>query len=137
MLLHEWFEQHVLARPSASAVQADGISLSYAQLNARANRIAHRLIAAGLRPDERVALLVERSPEMIIGILAILKAGGAYVPLDPNYPQDRLQHMLSDSAPRVLLSQAHWPNNCQRCRLSTCCWMTWQTAMTVTRWSRV
>ncbi|MTD22522.1 amino acid adenylation domain-containing protein, partial [Pseudomonas sp. CCM 7891] len=107
MLLQEWFEQHVRARPNASAVQADGVSLSYAQLNARANRIAHRLIAAGLRPDERVALLVERSPEMIIGILAILKAGGAYVPLDPNYPQDRLQHMLGDSAPRVLLSQGN------------------------------
>ncbi|WP_152979107.1 condensation domain-containing protein, partial [Pseudomonas corrugata] len=76
-LLQEWFEQHVQARPQAIAVQADEVSLSYAELNTRANRIAHRLIAAGLRPDERVALLVERSPEMIIGILAILKAGGA------------------------------------------------------------
>ncbi|WP_207291188.1 non-ribosomal peptide synthetase [Pseudomonas sp. FW300-N2C3] len=104
-LVHEWFEQHAQAQPQAIAVQAEGTRLSYAELNARANRIAHRLIAAGLRPDERVALLVERSPEMIIGILAILKAGGAYVPLDPNYPQDRLQHMLSDSSPRVLLSQ--------------------------------
>ncbi|SDU54479.1 non-ribosomal peptide synthetase [Pseudomonas mediterranea] len=107
MLLQEWFEQHVQKRPQAIAVQAEGISLSYAELNTRANRIAHRLIAAGLRPDERVALLVERSPEMIVGILAILKAGGAYVPLDPNYPQDRLQHMLDDSTPRVLLTQGY------------------------------
>ncbi|WP_338524404.1 amino acid adenylation domain-containing protein [Pseudomonas batumici] len=105
LLLQEVFEQQVKARPEAIAVQAEGIALSYAELNARANRIAHRLIAAGLNPDERVALLVERSPEMIVGILAILKAGGAYVPLDPNYPQDRLQHMLDDSSPRVLLSQ--------------------------------
>ncbi|KPA93874.1 non-ribosomal peptide synthetase, partial [Pseudomonas asplenii] len=103
--LQDLFEQQVQARPEAIAVQAEGIALSYAELNTRANRIAHRLIAAGLQPDERVALLVERSPEMIVGILAILKAGGAYVPLDPNYPQDRLQHMLDDSAPRVLLSQ--------------------------------
>ncbi|TWC12720.1 amino acid adenylation domain-containing protein, partial [Pseudomonas sp. SJZ085] len=107
MLLQEWFEQHVQKRPQAIAVQAEGVSLSYAELNTRANRIAHRLIAAGLRPDERVALLVERSPEMIVGILAILKAGGAYVPLDPNYPQDRLQHMLDDSTPRVLLTQGY------------------------------
>ncbi|CAN1601651.1 amino acid adenylation domain-containing protein [Pseudomonas mediterranea] len=106
-LLQEWFEQHVQKRPQAIAVQAEGVSLSYAELNTRANRIAHRLIAAGLRPDERVALLVERSPEMIVGILAILKAGGAYVPLDPNYPQDRLQHMLDDSTPRVLLTQGY------------------------------
>ncbi|KPA90300.1 amino acid adenylation enzyme/thioester reductase family protein [Pseudomonas asplenii] len=104
--LQDLFEQQVQARPEAIAVQAEGIALSYAELNTRANRIAHRLIAAGLQPDERVALLVERSPEMIVGILAILKAGGAYVPLDPNYPQDRLQHMLDDSAPRVLLSQS-------------------------------
>ncbi|WP_248764351.1 MULTISPECIES: non-ribosomal peptide synthetase [unclassified Pseudomonas] len=107
LLLQEVFEQQVKARPEAIAVQAEGIALSYAELNARANRIAHRLIAAGLNPDERVALLVERSPEMIVGILAILKAGGAYVPLDPNYPQDRLQHMLDDSSPRVLLSQGN------------------------------
>ncbi|QBZ90211.1 amino acid adenylation domain-containing protein [Pseudomonas viciae] len=106
-LVHEWFEQQVQDRPRAIAVQAENSRLSYGELNARANRIAHRLIAAGLRPDERVTLLVERSPEMIIGILAILKAGGAYVPLDPNYPQDRLQHMLSDSSPRVLLTQGN------------------------------
>ncbi|MCF5709236.1 amino acid adenylation domain-containing protein [Pseudomonas syringae] len=99
------FEEQVRLAPEAIALVDAQSSLSYAELNARANRIAHRLIAAGLRPDERVALLAERSPEMIVGMLAILKAGGAYVPLDPNYPKDRLQHMLDDSSPRVLLSQ--------------------------------
>ncbi|UUQ64831.1 amino acid adenylation domain-containing protein [Pseudomonas fuscovaginae UPB0736] len=101
------FEEQVRQAPGAIALVDAQSSLDYAALNARANRLAHRLIAAGLRPDERVALLVERSPEMIVGILAILKAGGAYVPLDPNYPQDRLQHMLEDSSPRVLLSQGN------------------------------
>ncbi|WP_413470059.1 amino acid adenylation domain-containing protein, partial [Pseudomonas syringae] len=105
LCIQHLFEAQVRSQPDAIALVDAQCSLTYAELNARANRIAHRLIEAGLRPDERVALLVERSPEMIVGILAILKAGGAYVPLDPNYPQDRLQHMLDDSSPRVLLSQ--------------------------------
>nr|UXB95008.1 non ribosomal peptide synthetase [Pseudomonas syringae] len=105
LCIQHLFEAQVRSQPDAIALVDGQCSLTYAELNARANRIAHRLIEAGLRPDERVALLVERSPEMIVGILAILKAGGAYVPLDPNYPQDRLQHMLDDSSPRVLLSQ--------------------------------
>ncbi|WNW10395.1 non-ribosomal peptide synthase/polyketide synthase [Pseudomonas sp. DTU_2021_1001937_2_SI_NGA_ILE_001] len=100
------FEAQVRARPQAKALEADGQTLSYAELNARANRVAHRLIALGVRPDDRVALLAERSPAMIVGVLGILKAGGAYVPLDPNYPGERLQHMLEDSAPKVLLTQA-------------------------------
>ncbi|MES2821910.1 MAG: amino acid adenylation domain-containing protein, partial [Pseudomonadota bacterium] len=110
LLLHQGFEQHARTRPDACAVQAEGLSLSYAQLNRRANQIAHRLLAAGVRPDERIALLVNRSPEMLIGILAILKAGGAYVPLDPEYPRERLLHMLADSAPRLLLSQGSLPD---------------------------
>ncbi|HLD68858.1 MAG TPA: amino acid adenylation domain-containing protein, partial [Pseudomonas sp.] len=110
LLLHQGFEQHARTRPNASAVLAEGLSLSYAQLNRRANRIAHRLLAAGVRPDDPVALLVNRSPEMLIGILAILKAGGAYVPLDPDYPRERLLHMLADSAPRLLLSQGSLPD---------------------------
>nr|UXB94986.1 non ribosomal peptide synthetase [Pseudomonas syringae] len=105
LCIQHLFEAQVRSQPDAVALVDAQCSLTYAELNARANRIAHRLIEAGLRPDERVALLVERSPEMIVGILAILKAGGAYVPLDPNYPQDRLQHMLDDSSPRALLSQ--------------------------------
>ncbi|NPE53600.1 non-ribosomal peptide synthetase, partial [Dickeya dadantii] len=83
----------------------DGQSLSYAELNARANRVAHSLISLGVQPDERVAVCAERSLEMVVGILAILKAGGAYVPLDPAYPSARLAYMLADAQPVALLTQ--------------------------------
>ncbi|OTI28345.1 AMP-binding protein, partial [Pseudomonas aeruginosa] len=85
----------------------EGQALSYAELNARANRLAHCLIARGVGPDVLVGIAVERSLDMVVGLLAILKAGGAYVPLDPTYPQDRLRHMLEDSAVGLLLSQEH------------------------------
>ncbi|WP_236186700.1 AMP-binding protein, partial [Pseudomonas juntendi] len=81
--------------------------LSYAQLNARANRLAHRLIALGVGADGLVGIAVERSVEMVVGLLAILKAGGAYVPLDPDYPEDRLRYMLEDSGVQLLLTQSH------------------------------
>ncbi len=83
----------------------DGVSLSYAELNRRANRIAHRLIAMGVRAETRVGLAMERSAELIVGLLAILKAGGAYVPLDPQYPEARLSYMMRDSGIAVLLTQ--------------------------------
>src|SRR6185436_9830212 len=70
----------------------------------RANRLAHHLIGLGVGPDERVAICVERSLEMVVGLLAVLKAGGAYVPLDPDYPAERLAFMLADSAPQLVLS---------------------------------
>ena len=73
----------------------------------RANRLAHYLRELGVKPDERVAICVERGFEMVVGLLAVLKAGGAYVPLDPAYPAERLQYMLEDSAPVVLLTQRH------------------------------
>ena len=78
-------------------------SLTFAELNAGANRLAPHLISLGIGPDDRVAIAVERSLEMVVGLLAILKAGGAYVPLDPDSPQDRLAFMLEDSAPLALL----------------------------------
>jgi amino acid adenylation domain-containing protein len=81
----------------------EGSSLSYAELNARANQLARALIDAGVGPDSLVAVLLERSTEMIVGLLAALKAGAAYVPLDPNYPKDRLLYMLHDAAPTVVL----------------------------------
>ncbi len=77
--------------------------MTYAELNARANRLAHHLRALGVRPDDRVAICVERSLEMVVGVLAILKAGGGYVPLDPGYPVERLAFMLKDSKPTVVL----------------------------------
>jgi len=80
-------------------------SLSYEELNRRANRLAHYLRELGVRPDERVAICVERGLEMVVGLLGILKAGGAYVPLDPEYPAERLRYMLEDSGPVALLTQ--------------------------------
>jgi len=81
--------------------------LSYGELNRRANRLAHYLRGQGVRPDARVALCMERSLEMLVGVLAVLKAGGAYVPLDPAYPAERLLFMLQDSKPTVVMTQAH------------------------------
>ncbi|MFN9546340.1 MAG: amino acid adenylation domain-containing protein, partial [Cyanobacteriota bacterium] len=101
--VHALFEAQVERTPEAIALAFEGQSLSYAELNARANRLAHRLMDFGIRPDDRVAIGVERSLEMVVGLLAILKAGGAYVPLDPAYPEERLAFMLEDSAPVALL----------------------------------
>ncbi|NWE18993.1 non-ribosomal peptide synthetase, partial [Pseudomonas sp. P7548] len=105
--VHELFEARALAHPDAIALHFEGEHLSYAELNRRANRLAHRLIAAGVGPDVLVAVHVERSLEMVVGLLATLKAGGAYVPLDPQFPAERLAFMLDDSRARVLLTQPH------------------------------
>ncbi|WP_370906526.1 non-ribosomal peptide synthetase component F (plasmid) [Ensifer sp. WSM1721] len=92
--------------PDAVALVHDDERLSYGELNARANRLAHHLIALGVRPDQPVAICLERSPAMVVGLLAILKAGGAYLPLDPAYPSQRLRQVLDDAAPRLLLCDA-------------------------------
>ncbi len=105
--MHELFEAQAEKTPEAIAVVYDGASLSYAELNRRANRLAHYLRKLGVRPESTVAICVERSFEMIVALLAVLKAGGAYVPLDPAYPAERLAFMLEDSAPVALLIQAH------------------------------
>ncbi|HST58534.1 MAG TPA: condensation domain-containing protein, partial [Longimicrobium sp.] len=104
--LHALFEAQVERTPGAVAVTFESQSLTYAELNARANRLAHFLAGRGVGPDVRVGLSVERSLEMMVGLLAVLKAGGAYVALDPSYPEDRLRYMLADSAPVALLTQA-------------------------------
>ena len=93
--------------PDAVAVVFEDASLSYAELNRRANQLAHHLRELGVRPDDRVAICVERGLEMIVALLAVLKAGGAYVPLDPAYPAERLRFMLEDCAPVALLTQSH------------------------------
>ncbi|MDQ1924844.1 AMP-binding protein, partial [Massilia pseudoviolaceinigra] len=105
-LTHQLFEAQVANSPDAIAVVFEEQFLTYDALNKRANQVAHALIGLGIRPDDRVAICVERSLEMVVGLLGILKAGGAYVPLDPSYPQERLVHMLTDSAPRALLTQS-------------------------------
>jgi amino acid adenylation domain-containing protein len=105
--VYELFEEQVEEAPDAVAVLFENQSLTYRQLNARANQLAWHLQELGVRPDSLVGICVERSLEMIIGLLGILKAGGAYVPLDPEYPKDRLAFMLEDSSVTVLLTQDH------------------------------
>ncbi|TDB49066.1 non-ribosomal peptide synthetase [Photorhabdus khanii] len=102
--IHQLFEQQVENAPDSTALVYENQSLSYAELNTRANRLAHQLIALGVVPDQRVAICVASSPARIVGLLAILKAGGAYVPLDPAYPGERLIHILTDAAPAILLA---------------------------------
>ncbi|MCG1043621.1 amino acid adenylation domain-containing protein, partial [Mycetohabitans sp. B8] len=104
--IHQLFEAQAERTPEATALVYEDQTLSYAQFNARANRLAHRLIELGVQPDARVAICVERSPAMVVGLLAILKAGGAYVPLDPAYPGERLAHILVDAAPDIVLADA-------------------------------
>ncbi|HEX6913075.1 MAG TPA: amino acid adenylation domain-containing protein, partial [Longimicrobium sp.] len=104
--VHELFQAQVRRAPDATAVVFAGTSLTYAELNARANRLAHHLRGLGVGPHARVAICVERSPEMVVGVLGVLKAGGAWVPLDPAYPAERLRYMLEDGAPGVVLTQA-------------------------------
>ncbi|WP_313646174.1 amino acid adenylation domain-containing protein, partial [Pseudomonas sp.] len=104
--LHGLIEAQVARTPDALAVRADEGELSYRQLNEQANRLAHYLIGLGVKPDDRVAICVERGLAMVVGLLAILKAGGAYVPVDPDYPAERVRHMLSDSAPVAVLVHA-------------------------------
>ncbi|WP_429580078.1 amino acid adenylation domain-containing protein [Paraburkholderia youngii] len=101
--IHELFEAQVQKAPEAMAVVHENERLSYGELNARANRLAHHLIALGVRPDQPVAICLKRSPAMVVGLLAILKAGGAYLPLDPAYPSQRLRQVLVDAAPQLLL----------------------------------
>ncbi|WP_143707540.1 amino acid adenylation domain-containing protein, partial [Xenorhabdus ehlersii] len=107
-LIHQLFEIEAIQHPDAIAVVSGEQSLSYGELNRHANRLAHHLMTLGVRPDDRVAMSVERSLEMVVGLLGILKAGGAYVPLDPAYPAERLAYMLEDSAPAVVLTQRAW-----------------------------
>ncbi|MCM5681089.1 amino acid adenylation domain-containing protein [Schlegelella sp. S2-27] len=104
--VHRLIEQQVQRTPGAMAVVYGDEQLSYAELNRRANRLAHRLIGLGVGPEVRVGLALERSVEMVVALLAVLKAGGAYVPLDPQYPAERLQWMVHDSGVALLLTQA-------------------------------
>ncbi|KAK3807086.1 MAG: hypothetical protein J3Q66DRAFT_392743 [Benniella sp.] len=104
LCIHHLFEQQVERTPQATALVFNGHSLSYSELNGRANRLAHNLIGLGVQPESPVAICVGRSFAMIIGVLAILKAGGAYVPLDPSYANERLRHILMDASPGVLLA---------------------------------
>ncbi|MRG92278.1 non-ribosomal peptide synthetase, partial [Polyangium spumosum] len=103
--IHKLFEEQAARTPDAVALVFAEQELTYRELDRRANQLAHHLRALGVGPEVRVGLCVERSLEMMVGLLGILKAGGAYVPLDPGYPRDRLAFMLEDARPAVLLTQ--------------------------------
>src|SRR5205807_7887493 len=103
--VHELFEQQATCHADALAVVQGEAQLTYGQLDRRANQLAHSLRQLGVGPDVLVGLCVERSLEMVVGLLGILKAGGAYVPLDPASPTERLAFMLKDAQTRLLLTQ--------------------------------
>ncbi|NEP72552.1 amino acid adenylation domain-containing protein, partial [Okeania sp. SIO2G5] len=102
--IHQLFEEQVQKTPDAVAVVFEKQQLTYQQLNAKANQLAHYLQSLGVQPDTLVGICINRSLEMIVGLLGILKAGGAYVPIDPSYPTERLAYMLEDAALPVLLT---------------------------------
>jgi len=104
--IHDLFEEQAARTPNQTAVVYEGQSLTYGELNARADQLAHYLQQQGVGPEVIVGLCLERSLEMVVGLLGILKAGGAYLPLDPSYPSERLAFMLADSQAPILLSQA-------------------------------
>jgi len=106
--VHRLIEAQAARTPAATALVFEDVPMSYAELNARANQLAHRLRGLGVKPDARVAVCAERSFEMVIALLAVLKAGGAYVPIDPTYPVERLRFMIDDAEPVALLTQPHW-----------------------------
>ncbi|HEY7767282.1 amino acid adenylation domain-containing protein, partial [Longimicrobium sp.] len=105
LCIHELFEAQAERTPGAAALVFEGETLDYATLNARANQLAHHLAGRGVGPETRVAICLERGPEMVVALLAVLKAGGAYVPLDPAYPAERLAYVLADAAVPVLVTQ--------------------------------
>src|SRR2546427_469670 len=106
--VHELFERQAQRTPDRIAVEFQGDQWTYAQLNARADRLAARLRSLGVGPDALVGLCMERSPQMVAGVLGILKAGGAYVPLDPAYPKERLAFVLEDARVKMIVTVAPW-----------------------------
>ncbi|MGJ5068406.1 non-ribosomal peptide synthase/polyketide synthase [Bradyrhizobium oligotrophicum] len=106
-LVHEMISGHAQRDPERVALTIGGRNVSYGELDRRANRLALRLVGAGLQPDQRVGVVVERNEVTMAALLAVLKAGGAYVPLDPELPPDRIAHLMRDSGMSMLLSGAH------------------------------
>ncbi|HEY0734854.1 MAG TPA: amino acid adenylation domain-containing protein [Herpetosiphonaceae bacterium] len=104
---HTLFEAQAARVPEAAAVICEDQVLSYGTLNQRANQLAHTLRRRGVGPETLVGLCLERSPDLLVGVLGTLKAGGAYVPIDPAYPAERIQHILRDAQARLLITQAH------------------------------
>src|SRR5262245_2832938 len=105
--VHHLFEAQVEHEPGKTAIVCSGKQLSYGELNERANQLAHYLGRLGVGSETLVGICVDRSIEMIVGLLGILKAGGAYVPLDPEYPTERLAFMMQNAQAPILLTQEH------------------------------
>ena len=106
--MHRWFETQAAANPETIAVTCGDVEISYRDLNAQANQLARELVRLGVAPDSLVGICLDRSPRMVVALLAVLKSGGAYVPLDPSYPQERLQFMLRDAGVSVLLTETNF-----------------------------
>ena len=105
--MHQLFEEQVVKAPGNIAVVYEGQQLTYRELNEKSNQLARSLRDKGVKPDNIVGIMMERSCEMLVGILGILKAGGAYLPIDPEYPVDRITYMLEDSKAEILITMAH------------------------------
>ncbi|NET65458.1 MAG: amino acid adenylation domain-containing protein [Moorea sp. SIO1G6] len=119
--IHQLFEEQVEKKPDAIAVVFEQQKLTYSQLNNKANQLAHYLQKLGVVPETLVGICVERSGEMVVGLLAILKAGGAYVPLDPNYPTSRLNYMVEDAQLSIILTQEKWQHHLSDTKASVIC----------------
>ncbi|WP_395375876.1 amino acid adenylation domain-containing protein [Marinicella sp. W31] len=119
--IHTLFEERVKANPTAIALVYKNESLTYQQLNQRANQLAHHLIEQGIKPDTLVGLCLERSVDMVIGLLGILKAGGAYVPLDPHNPMARLTYQINDANLKVILTQETLHNQFEKLDIESLC----------------
>lgn len=119
--LHNLFERQVLRSPESVALTCDGESLTYAELNAQANRLARRLVKHGIKPDTLVGLCLDRTNKLVVAILAILKSGGAYLPIDLAYPADRLAFMLEDAQAPVLLTETKLLPNLPSTRAHVIC----------------
>src|SRR5262249_9762266 len=104
--IHELFEEQVEKNGDGIAVVWEGRQLSYRELNEKANQLAHYLSGLGVGAEVLVGLCLERSLELVVGVLGILKAGGAYLPLDPNYPKERLEYIINDAHAGILLTQS-------------------------------
>ncbi|WP_420714818.1 AMP-binding protein, partial [Streptomyces sp. WM6372] len=105
-LLPELFETQAARTPNAPAVISGGVELSYAELNARANRLARHLVACGAGPEMLVAVALPRSVDLVVALLAVLKSGAGYVPVDPEYPADRIAYVLADAEPVLVITDA-------------------------------
>ncbi|MDE1377022.1 AMP-binding protein, partial [Bacillus licheniformis] len=105
--LHHQLEQQAEKTPDRPAVLADGVSISYRELNERANQIAWKLIGLGIQQEDVIAVMGRRSPDMLIGIYGILKAGAAYVPIDPDYPEERIRFLMKDSGATTFLAESN------------------------------